>query len=257
MQQGPPGPLVRPAAAAPPGSAAPRSGPVDSAPPGPAPLTQCWRDVVFLHWRVAPALVAPLLPPGTRPDELAGASYVGLVAFRVAWPRALGAVPTGGFNEVNVRLYTRDDRGRRGVVFRTMDADALASVVAARALTGVPYIWSDIALRTTESGSAGTVRRRIPGAPAAGRWRVAFGDRITAPSPMEQFVTARYGLHTRHLGRTLWMPAGHAPWRLFTAELRHYEGNLLAAAGVPIGERPPDSVLWSPGTTAALHFPRH
>lgn len=246
MQQGPPEPLVQPAAAELAGSAR----------PGPAPLTQYWRDVVFLHWRIDPALAAPLLPPGTRPDDLEGTSYVGLVAFRVAWPRALGAVPTGGFNEVNVRLYARDDRGRRGVVFLTMDADALASVVAARALTGVPYIWSDVALRTTGRGAVGAVRRRFPGAPAAARWRVALGAEIAAPSPMERFVTARYGLHTRHLGRTLWMPAAHAPWRLFTAELRQYEGNLLAAAGVPVGDRPPDSVLWSPGTAASLHLPR-
>ena len=33
--------------------------------PGPTLLGQGWRDLTFLHWRVDPARVAPLLPAGT------------------------------------------------------------------------------------------------------------------------------------------------------------------------------------------------
>ncbi len=236
--------------------APPAATPEKGASSTPALLRQCWNEVVFLHWRVDPGAVAPLLPPGTRPDELAGTTHVGLVAFRVARPRALGVVPTGEFNEVNVRLYSRDGHGRRGVVFVTMDADALPSVVTARALTGVPYIWSDIALWTGDAATTGGIRRRAPGPPAVGRWRVTIGDPIAEPTPEQRFLTARYGLHTRHLGRTRWLPAIHPPWQLFTAELGHYEGNLLAAAGVDVDDRRPDSVLWSPGTTATFHRPR-
>ena len=29
-------------------------------------LVQRWHDLAFLHWPVDPAVVAPLLPPGTR-----------------------------------------------------------------------------------------------------------------------------------------------------------------------------------------------
>jgi len=39
------------------------------------PITrQSWRDLTFVHWRVAPEVVAPLLPAGTRPDVHDGSS---------------------------------------------------------------------------------------------------------------------------------------------------------------------------------------
>ncbi|MFD0803170.1 DUF2071 domain-containing protein, partial [Streptomonospora algeriensis] len=141
--------------------------------PGAAALVQHWRDVVFVHWAVEPEAVAGLLPPGTRPDVLEGRTDVGLVAFRVAAPRLFGAVPTGAFDEANVRLYSVDDQGRQGVVFLSMDADALPSVLAGRALAGVPYMWSDVSLATGPTGTAGALRRRFPGPPAAGHWHAA------------------------------------------------------------------------------------
>ena len=48
---------------------------VDADPlPGRAVLDQAWTDLTFLHWRVDPELVAPLLPAGTRPDLHDGAT---------------------------------------------------------------------------------------------------------------------------------------------------------------------------------------
>ncbi|MFL1428710.1 MULTISPECIES: YqjF family protein [unclassified Nocardiopsis] len=215
--------------------------------PRPVLLRQRWSDVVFLHWPVDPAQVAPLLPAGTRPDLLGGVAHAGLVAFRMPVNAAAG-VPLGGFDEVNVRVYSVDRHGRRGVVFLSMDADAAHAVVAARALTGLPYMWSDISLvRGREGVRAGAVRRRAPGG-ARGRWAVRAGEPLEHPGPLEHFLTARWGLHTRHLGRTWWLRADHRPWPLHRAEFLHYEGDLLGAAGLtPLTERPV-SALWSPGT---------
>ncbi|MBV2365390.1 YqjF family protein [Streptomonospora nanhaiensis] len=225
-------------------------------PPGPPALTQGWRDVVFLHWSVDPDLVAPLLPPGTRPDVLAGSTYVGVVAFGVAYTRVLGAVPTGGFDEANVRLYARDRNGRQGVVFLTMDADSAHNVLAGRALARVPYIWSDVAVRTAGGQAVGGVRRRAPGPPARARWRVAVGAPIARPSPLERFVTARWGLFTTWFGATAWIPVAHPPWPLHSAWVLRYEGDLVAAAGVALPDRPPESALWSPGVATGFYLPR-
>lgn len=216
--------------------------------PGPPLLRQDWRETVFLHWPVAPEVVAPLLPAHTRPDVLGGVTHVGVVAFRVIDTRVLGALPTGAFTEVNVRLYTVDRYGRQGVFFLSLDADSLHNVLAARLVTGVRYMWSDVSLRTGASGVvAGAIRRRWPDSGTAGRWRLRITEPIPEPSPMQTFVTARWGLHTRHLGRTRWIHITHQPWRLFGAELLDYGGGLLPSAGIPITDRPPSSVLWSPG----------
>ncbi|MBE3001360.1 DUF2071 domain-containing protein [Nocardiopsis sp. HNM0947] len=220
-------------------------------------LRQAWLDVSFVHWEVDPAAVAPLLPPGTRPDTLDGVTYAGLVAFRVPSSLVAGAVPTGAFGEVNVRLYSVDERGRRGVVFLTMDADSAPLVAAARAVTGLPYVWSDVSVRGGPGGPgpggrrAGAVERRFPGT-AHGSWSLDVGDPVPEPGPLERFLTARWGLHTRHLGRTRWVQIHHQPWPLHRARLRHLDGDLLTAAGVEPLTGEPASVLWSPGLTCEL-----
>lgn len=217
--------------------------------PGPALLRQAWVDVSFLHWALDPEAVAPLLPQGTRPDTLDGLTYAGLVAFRVPSTLILASVPAGAFAEVNVRLYSVDEHGRRGVVFLTMDTDSAHVVAAARAASGLPYTWSDVALRTGPNGRrAGAVRRRFPGG-AEGSWSLRTAEPATETSTLDRFLTARWGLHTRHLGRTWWLRVSHRPWPLHHATLLHYEGNLLSAAGVTPLEEQPNSVLWAPGVS--------
>ncbi|MDT5030338.1 MAG: uncharacterized protein QOC94_509, partial [Actinoplanes sp.] len=69
-------------------------------------LVQSWRDLTFLHWAVPPAVVAPLLPAGTTPDTLDGATYVGLIGFRMVGLGLLtgpGLPYLGTFCETNVR----------------------------------------------------------------------------------------------------------------------------------------------------------
>lgn len=220
--------------------------------PGPPLLRQAWVDAVFVHWAVDPAAVAPLLPEGTRPDTLGGVTYVGLVAFQVPSTLALGTLPQGAFCEVNVRLYSVDEHGRRGVVFLTMDTDAAHVVAAARAVSGLPYVWSDVSLKAGPGGRrAGAVRRRFPGA-AEGSWALRVGEPLDEASVLDRFLTARWGLHTRHLGRTWWFRVSHRPWPLHSATLLHYDGNLLSAAGVEVLDKRPVSVLWASGVSCPI-----
>src|SRR5918993_1365191 len=110
--------------------------------PGEWLVSQRWRWVTFVHWRIESSLVAPLLPPGTRPDEFDGTSWVGLVAFHLSsfTVRPSLRLPfVGTFPEVNVRLYTVDDSGRRGVVFLSLEASRLVAVFGARAGLQLPY----------------------------------------------------------------------------------------------------------------------
>ena len=141
--------------------------------PGRAVIEQRWNRAVFVHWRVDPDEVAPLLPAGTRPDVHDGAAWVGLVPFVLSEFRFLPLPPVpfvGTFTEINVRTYAVDDAGRRGVVFRTLEAEHLAPVLAARALFGLPYRWARAGVRT--DGPLIEYRSRRHGglrAPASGR----------------------------------------------------------------------------------------
>jgi uncharacterized protein len=227
---------------------------------GPQIMHQRWRDVAFLHWRVDPERVTPLLPPGTAPDVFAGSSWVGLIAFRMVDAGLLHgpAVPWfGTFPETNVRLYAVDGNGRRGVVFRSLDASRLAVVLGARVTFGLPYCWARMRVRRVGPDIGYTTARRWPG----GRGHKAHivirpGATVVSGEPLADFLTARWGLHTRWAGRSLFVPNEHERWPLHQATLQHLQEDLVAAAGLPgVTERQPDSVLWSAGVRTAFGVP--
>jgi uncharacterized protein YqjF (DUF2071 family) len=223
-------------------------------------LVQSWHDLAFLHWAVEPAVVAPFLPAGTGPDTLDGMTYVGLIGFRMVrlGPLRGPALPyVGTFCETNVRLYSVDSRGRRAVVFRSLDAERLLPVLAARALLRLPYHWSRMSLDESGGVLRYTSRRRWPGPrTAVSRITVRPGDPITTPTPVEQFVTARWGLHTRTWGRTVHLPNEHPQWPLHRAELVELDDTLIASTGLPAPAGPPVSVLYSPGVPVVFGGPQ-
>ncbi|HEV2635752.1 MAG TPA: DUF2071 domain-containing protein [Actinocrinis sp.] len=236
-------------------------------------LTQSWLDLAFLHWAVAPEVVAPLLPVGAAPDVIDGVTYVGLIAFRmhrIGWLGLPGLPYLGSFPETNVRLYSVDAHGRRGVVFRSLEASRLLPVLAARIGFRLPYVWAKMSVRRDRSRSGNssdiadisgdvldyTSRRRWPGPVGA---RSSIGIRIGAPvddpTPVEHFVTARWGLHNAWFGRPIYLPNEHPRWPLYRAELLHYDEDLICAAGLPQPAGPPDSVLYSPGVPVRFGAP--
>ena len=179
---------------------------------GPVFLGQRWRDLTFLHWRVDADVVAPLLPDGTRPDVYDGTSWVGLIPFRLTEARFGRSPPlpyVGSFAELNVRLYSVDAAGRRGVVFRSLEASRLAFVLGARWTLGLNYTWARMRIEERDGVVSYRSRRRWP-APkgAASRVVVRIGSAAVPDVPLATFLTARWGLHTHHLGRLL-LPAQH------------------------------------------------
>lgn len=228
-------------------------------------MNQDWRDLTFLHWAVPPERVAHLMPPGVRPDTFEGVTYVGLIPFRMvdAAPfRGRGTPWLGSFLETNVRLYSVDSTGRRGVVFLSLDIDRLVVVAGARAAFNVPYRWASMRHSSTvRNGStehtydARLRRLSRTAAPASSHVVVRVGTERAA-SPLDEFVSARWGLHTRWLGRTLYIPNTHPTWPLHNAELVEFSDGLMASVGLPdLQERAPDHVAFSPGVHTEFGFP--
>jgi uncharacterized protein YqjF (DUF2071 family) len=223
-------------------------------------MHQRWEDVAFLHWRVEPDRVAPLLPPGTRPDVFDGSSWVGLIPFRMvgAGPFAAPAVPwLGTFAETNVRLYSVDRSGRRGVVFRSLETTRLAIVFGARAAFNVPYCWARMRVRKDGDVFEYSSTRRWPGRRGARTHVVVRREAaVVRDDPLADFLTARWGLHSRWAGRSLYVPNFHEVWPLHRASVQHLDDTLVAAAGLPgVTDREPDSVLWSAGVRSVFGWP--
>jgi uncharacterized protein YqjF (DUF2071 family) len=224
----------------------------------PHPWTsQRWQDATFVHWAYDPAVIAPLLPPGTRPDTIDGVTYAGIIAFRmvgIGGARGPGIPYLGTFLETNVRLYSVDDRGRRGVVFLSLDAQRLVPVIAARAALRLPYMWSHMGMRRTGDLVEYRSFRHVTRA-ARVRLAVRVGEALAEPTAVDHFVTARWALHTRAWGRTLFVPNEHARWPLHSAELLELDERLFDAVGLPGPEGEPVSVLHSPGVRVVFGLP--
>jgi uncharacterized protein YqjF (DUF2071 family) len=204
-------------------------------------------DVTFAHWPVPPESVQPLLPPGTRPDLWDGDAYVGVVAFRM---RSFGE-----FLETNVRVYSVDDHGRRGVVFLIMEADRLPWVLAARA-GGLPYAWARMGLvRNVHVLNYQSRRRWPPPSGLMNRMSVRVGPPVDA-TPFENFLTARWRFHLGLPGLTVTIPLSHDRWPLHSAELLSLDDQLIGAAGLHAPTTAPPSVLYAPRVDGRLGLPR-
>jgi len=118
---------------------------------------------------------------------------------------------------------------------------------------GIPYIWAR--MRITPCGQQITYQsvRRWPRRGLHSLLTIAVGD-VIEPTPLEVWLTARWGAHTRKAGRTWWIPNEHGPWPLRAAEIVELNSELVEASGAqPAGELL--RALFSPGVRARFGRP--
>lgn len=218
-----------------------------------------WELLTFLHWRYDAAAVQRLLPAGLTVETFDGSAWVALVPFymRVALPVGPPLPWASQFCETNVRTYVRDEFGRSGVWFLSLDASRLGAVVAARASYRLPYFWSQLRLDLRDDVISYTCRRRWP-APGGVSSRVVV--RIGAKylqdelGPLDHFLTARWTLFSVVGSRARFAPAWHEPWPLRRATVVEIDDELVTATGLPapVG---PALVHYSPGVTVRIGLP--
>ena len=189
---------------------------------------------------------------------LDGRTYVGLVPFRmVGTGLAAGpAVPWAGtFLETNVRLYSVDATGRRGVVFLSLDADRAVAVAAARAGFGLPYRWSRMRFTADGAERRYTTRVRWPGPRCVSDVAV----RVGGPAP-----AARWSGSSRHAGGCT-SRGSAAPGSCPTptrrgrcAPPRYWPSTTIWSPRprwAALARRPPDHVVFSDGVAATFGPP--
>ncbi|SDM82268.1 hypothetical protein SAMN05421869_15811 [Nonomuraea jiangxiensis] len=203
-----------------------------------------WSRMTFIHWRYPPARVQELLPGHLTVETFDEAAWVGLTPFLMRGVRIPGtpALPwLSRFPETNLRTYVRDERGRTGVWFLSLDAALLLAALGGRCAYRLPYFWSAMSVDAEGARTLYRCRRRRPG-PRGARCDVE----VEAGAPLAEserdelahFLTARYRLFTLVAGRPATAQVEHPAWPLHHARLIGLEQDLVRAAGLPAPDGP-------------------
>ena len=109
-------------------------------------MTQKWENLLFLHWPVSKESLESTIPEGLEVDLFEGEAWLSVVGFRLSELRIkpFVQIPWRDFSELNLRTYVRDQAGRRGVWFYSLDSSDLLAVAGARLLYGLNYRYASI-----------------------------------------------------------------------------------------------------------------
>lgn len=204
-----------------------------------------WHHLLFLHWRVRPETLRPLIPSQLEIDTFDGWAYVGLVPFAMSRVRP-NWLPTplsrfsDRFSETNVRTYVRPrDVGaggeQPGVWFWSLDAANLPAVLAARVWFNLPYFWAQMKLEYQSDTIHYSSRRLWPGPREAGckvLCRPCGQAEAAQQGTLEHFLVERYRLYSQKGSHIFCGRVQHAPYSLQRAQVLSLDENLLQAAGI-------------------------
>jgi uncharacterized protein YqjF (DUF2071 family) len=210
-------------------------------PAGRPVMRQIWCHLGFLHWRVEPAAVAGLLPPGLNVDTFDGAAWVGIVPFTIPLTRTgwLGMPMALAFHEINLRTYVHRNGRDPGVWFFSLDATSRLAVAGARFWYGLPYFAAEITLQIGTDPASGLAtidylswRRDVTGADFHACYQPTGPASEAAPGSLEFFLAERYLLYARSRRGPRTARVHHAPYPLQPAAATGLHETLLKAAGL-------------------------
>lgn len=234
-------------------------------PAGPPIMHQIWDELLFLHWRMPPVLLEPLIPSGLELDTIDGSAWISVTPFtmRGVRPSFAPALPmVSSFHELNVRTYVVGD-GVPGVWFFSLDASNSVAVLFARLGFSLPYYRASMSLLRDEDG---TVRfsshRNHRDAPEAGldaKWRRlplhhpegtyagaghegTVGDgigRVAEPGTLEFFLIERYCLYSLRGDQGRRARIFHKPWRVTDAEVLSLHSTMIESHGLTTPDTEP------------------
>ena len=208
-----------------------------------------WRDVGFVHWPVAPAVVAATLPDGLTVDIKRGRAWLGVVPFEMRDIRPRGSPIGRSFGELNLRTYVTGPDGGRGVYFFSLDAADRIGVSIARGAFRLPYYRAEMRLSRDDEGAMTLRSRRIhddaPPARFDATYRPVGEPAAPDPGSIEAFLVENYRFYTD--GDRLYAgDIDHPPWPLAPATATIRSNSLFRAAGFDAPSSEP-VVHYSPG----------
>jgi uncharacterized protein YqjF (DUF2071 family) len=209
---------------------------------------QQWRSLLFLHWSVPISELRKLVPDILELDLWEGTAYIGLVPFAMEdvrpafWPAGLGM----SFLETNVRTYVHH-AGRPGVYFFSLEAASRIAVWAARRGWSLPYYHARMAMVRRDERVLYASQRGRSGPRLQLSYRIGESLGASEPGSLEHFLLERYLLFVERGERLQVGQVHHPPYPAHQAEAFEVHDELIAAAGLPAPNRPPDLCHYSPG----------
>jgi uncharacterized protein YqjF (DUF2071 family) len=221
-------------------------------------LTANWRYLAMLNFVVDPAIVAPLVPPGTELDFENGETFVSVVGFLFLDTRVLGLpIPLHrDFEEMNLRFYVRKksaDTWRRGVVFVREFVPKRAIALIARSFYGEPYLalpmkheieHVDLRLNVEYSWRRGSKWESLQ--------MSATGEpQIIAAGSHADFITEHYWGYTCVRDGCSEYRVEHPRWKIWNAETFELRADVASLYGEQFAETlsaPPRSAFIADGS---------
>ncbi|MCF3651312.1 YqjF family protein [Synoicihabitans lomoniglobus] len=221
-------------------------------------MYQRWQDLLFLHWRWDPAAIQATLPAGLTVDTFEGDAWVGIVPFwmRAVRPRFLPPLPgLSWFQELNLRTYVHDARGRPGVWFYALDCNQPLAVILARSLFGLNYVHARQTgcLPTSHRPAEFHSLRRATGGVSHFRYESVGATRTAAPGSLEFFLVERYRLFAQRRGRLWSGRVWHPPYAISAVDVDQAETALWVDHGFPSPDRPADHAVMSSGVNVSVY----
>jgi len=224
-------------------------------PKGKPVMFQNWHDLLFLHWPISTQAIQETLPEGLTVDTWQDQAWLGIVPFRMTGvrPRWLPSVPMlSNFLELNVRTYVRDEKGRTGVWFYSLDCDQPFAVEIARGLFHLNYFYALIGLRRKKDLIKYTSWRHDRRTPSAQPQRAQYlyqptgMTSVAAPGTIEYFFLERYRLFSQdRKGRIRSGRVFHQPYQYQSADLKEYSIDPALADGLALPDEAPSFVHYA------------
>jgi len=217
-------------------------------------MRQRWENLLFLHWRVDPAVIQRTLPSGLHVDTFEESAWIGIVPFAMRDVRPAGLPAIGlisNFLELNVRTYVHDERGVPGVWFYSLDCNQPLAVLTAQMLFRLPYrhaamraeLAKTIAYKSTRRGTDETARYV---------WQPHGEGRTAAIGSLEFFLLERYHLYAAR-GKNLYRgTVSHPPYEFREVTLREFSTIPATLEGFPDLEPQPRHVCHADGVEVRI-----
>lgn len=215
----------------------------------PFAISQEWRDLTFMHWKVDASRLKSHLPNGLEIDTFQGEAYVGVIPFvmKNVHPRGLPTIPgISTFAEFNVRTYVIKD-GQPGVFFLTLDAKSLLTCFYAPRAYGLAYRYAKAKVKRVDETLHWQSRRSSDGSELRGTSIAEGSVRTAEKGSLENFLFERYCLYTEHKGCLRRAYVEHQPWSFQDGEVNLETNTLLESYNLELDVLAPDLVHVSKG----------